>query len=143
MPECKCALYGEDECEVHEKTPPRFFVEHDTVHDRKYGRHVTLPPLHNELVKRVLSSAYHKPMPGHPDMATEAFALAQLLCAAFVTDSMTISSLREWLASWGDGPNWSDPSGLTVPITKMSLEHLFSVIESTRATLKQALDKLP
>lgn len=29
-----------------------------------------------------------------------------------------IMSLREWLASWGDGPNWVDPEhGRMVPIT--------------------------
>jgi len=30
-------------------------------------------------------------------------------------------SLREWLSSWGAGPNWSDASGETVPIVKASL----------------------
>lgn len=37
-----------------------------------------------------------------------------------------IASLREWLASWGDGPNHSDPSGQTVPISKATLLRLLT-----------------
>jgi hypothetical protein len=35
-----------------------------------------------------------------------------------------IQSMREWLDSWGDGPNWSDSSGETVPIAKADLVKL-------------------
>jgi hypothetical protein len=35
-------------------------------------------------------------------------------------------SLREWLASWGDGANHSDPTGATVPIAKATLERLLA-----------------
>lgn len=32
-----------------------------------------------------------------------------------------IKSLREWVASWGDGPNWSDPTGLSIPMAKTTI----------------------
>jgi hypothetical protein len=35
-----------------------------------------------------------------------------------------IQSMREWLDSWGDGANWSDPKGETVPIAKADLVKL-------------------
>ena len=57
---------------------------------------------------------------------------------------MTLDSMREWLSSWGDGPNWSDPSGSTVPVTKESLRALIEHAEKMRAALyelrTQALD---
>lgn len=35
-----------------------------------------------------------------------------------------IESLEQWLKSWGDGPNWADPSGVSVPIVKTQLKAL-------------------
>jgi hypothetical protein len=39
-------------------------------------------------------------------------------------DDVEISSLIEWLNSWGSGPNWSDPTGRTVPVAKDTLYRL-------------------
>ena len=33
-------------------------------------------------------------------------------------------SLLTWLDSWGDGPNWSDASGATVPVVKEGLRRV-------------------
>lgn len=38
-----------------------------------------------------------------------------------------IDSIREWLASWGDGPNWTDTSGNSVPIIKADLSRLLDL----------------
>jgi hypothetical protein len=48
---------------------------------------------------------------------------------------MTIDSMKEWLASWGDGPNWSDSTGVTIPITKESLRQLIATAERMRTAL--------
>jgi len=60
---------------------------------------------------------------------------------------MTIDSMKEWLASWGDGPNWSDETGATVPITKVSLMALIADAERMRSALQvlreRALIKMP
>lgn len=37
-------------------------------------------------------------------------------------------SLLEGLPSWGDGPNWCDPSGHTIPIPKVTLRRLLNYI---------------
>jgi hypothetical protein len=42
-----------------------------------------------------------------------------------------IQSMREWLDSWGDGPNWSDPKGETVPIAKADLARLLDTADAT------------
>jgi hypothetical protein len=39
-------------------------------------------------------------------------------------------SLLEWLAGWGDGPNWSDASGATVPVVKESLRRVLEHVVS-------------
>jgi hypothetical protein len=39
-------------------------------------------------------------------------------------------SLLEWLSGWGDGPNWSDTSGATVPIVKESLRRVLTYVMS-------------
>ncbi len=40
-----------------------------------------------------------------------------------------IVSLREWLDQWGDGPNWSDPTGQSVPMQKSQLRRLLDHID--------------
>jgi len=52
-------------------------------------------------------------------------------------DDQHIESLREWLASWGDGPNWSDASGQSVPITKLTLVNLLDELERYRKALRE------
>ena len=42
-----------------------------------------------------------------------------------------VDSMREWLDSWGDGPNWSDASGATIPITKSALKRLLAAASDT------------
>jgi hypothetical protein len=37
-------------------------------------------------------------------------------------------SLLEWLNGWGDGPNWSDASGATVPVVKASLRRVLEYV---------------
>jgi hypothetical protein len=54
-----------------------------------------------------------------------------------MNDEQWIQSLREWLASWGDGPNWLSPSGLTVPITKDALSSLLDDVEKCRRALRE------
>lgn len=39
-------------------------------------------------------------------------------------------SLLEWLGGWGDGPNWSDASGATVPVVKESLRRVLEHVVS-------------
>jgi ferredoxin len=34
------------------------------------------------------------------------------------------NSLLEWLNGWGDAPNWSDSTGMTVPVVKASLRRV-------------------
>lgn len=50
---------------------------------------------------------------------------------------MTLDSMKEWLASWGDGTNCSDESGATVPVTKESLRSLIVSAEKMRSALQQ------
>jgi hypothetical protein len=42
-----------------------------------------------------------------------------------------IQSMREWLASWGDGANWSDGSGETVPVRKVDLVRLLDAASAS------------
>lgn len=49
---------------------------------------------------------------------------------------MTLTSMKEWLASWGDGANWSDQSGATIPISKESLGKLIADAERMRDALR-------
>jgi len=51
---------------------------------------------------------------------------------------VNIQSLREWVSSWGDGPNWSDASGATIPTAKATLLGLLDSI----ADITTARDKL-
>ena len=48
-------------------------------------------------------------------------------------------SLREWLESWGEGPNWSDPSGATVPIAKETLVAMLNELETVTLERNNAL----
>jgi hypothetical protein len=54
-----------------------------------------------------------------------------------VIDERQIKSLREWLASWGDEPNWFDVSGQSVPITKVVLTSLLDDLEKCRRALRE------
>ena len=39
-------------------------------------------------------------------------------------DYAFIASMKGWLDQWGEGPNWSDETGTTVPVTKEALIRL-------------------
>ena len=54
---------------------------------------------------------------------------------------MTIDSMKEWLEHWGDGPNWSDTTGATVPVTKESLRVLLANAERMRAALNELRER--
>lgn len=45
--------------------------------------------------------------------------------------SMLVSA-HEWIASWGEGPNWSDASGATIPASKTWLHNVLSLVERMR-----------
>ena len=49
-----------------------------------------------------------------------------------------IKSLREWLASWGDGANWLDETGLTVPCAKSTLARLLDAADSAPSAPAEA-----
>lgn len=57
-----------------------------------------------------------------------------------------IKSLREWLASWddgpGDGPNWSDSESHTVPIAKFCITRLLDDHERLVKCLQWARQQL-
>lgn len=53
-----------------------------------------------------------------------------------------IRSLKEWLAHWGDGPNWTDVSGATVPVVKASLARLIAEAERSRAALREIRSRI-
>lgn len=44
-----------------------------------------------------------------------------------------LQSLREWLASWPDGPNWSDATGVCIPIARETVRKLLNTIDALRA----------
>jgi hypothetical protein len=52
-----------------------------------------------------------------------------------VTDD-DIKSMREWLDSWGDGPNWMDKTGVSVPIVKSTLKALLDDRDSWKRRAK-------
>lgn len=54
---------------------------------------------------------------------------------------MTLESIKEWLASWGDGPHWADQTGATVPITKESLTRLIKSAEKMRMALHELRER--
>jgi hypothetical protein len=58
-----------------------------------------------------MSVLRYKPLPPLPDPDDHAF----------------IASMKEWLDAWGEGPNWSDKTGATVPVTKEALARLLSL----------------
>jgi len=57
-------------------------------------------------------------------------------------DSRDIQSWREWLASFGNGPNWSDTTGASVPIHKESFAVILDEHERLRKVLKEARDNV-
>jgi len=81
---CACVLedagWNQSKCQIHGADAPRFFVDHDVIHDRLTGRHVELPSPIDATTKHALSSAYHRPLPGQPELATDAYLLAVALC---------------------------------------------------------------
>ena len=52
-----------------------------------------------------------------------------------------MESVKEWLASWGDGPHWADETGATGPITKESLAHLIESAERMRGALRKLQER--
>ena len=46
---------------------------------------------------------------------------------------MNAKSIQEWLDSWGDGPNWSDTTGVTVPMAKSTLSDLLHQLAAMTA----------
>ena len=54
-----------------------------------------------------------------------------------------LKSLREWLEHWGEGPNWSDPKGMTVPIAKVTLRQLLDDLELARKAFKVLVEATP
>lgn len=54
---------------------------------------------------------------------------------------MTLDSMNEWLSSWGDGPNWSDQTGVTVPVAKDTLRKLITDATRMRAALIELRDR--
>jgi hypothetical protein len=47
-----------------------------------------------------------------------------------------IDSMREWLAHWGDGPNWCSPDGTSVPIVKGTLRSMLDEMEAMRKVVE-------
>lgn len=43
-----------------------------------------------------------------------------------------ITSMREWLRHWGEGPSWADPRGGMVPVAKSTLTALLAELERLR-----------
>lgn len=54
---------------------------------------------------------------------------------------MTIESMKEWLDSWGSGPNWSDASGATVPVTRESLAAVLEYALRMKSALVELRDR--
>lgn len=50
-------------------------------------------------------------------------------------------SLLQWLDSWGEGPNWSDPNGATVPVTKASLRRILEDVACAQGE-QRVLEKI-
>lgn len=48
-----------------------------------------------------------------------------------------LQSTRAWLASWGDGSNWMDSTGASIPITKASLTELLDLLQVSREALRE------
>lgn len=40
-----------------------------------------------------------------------------------------LTTVREWLVMWGEGPNWTDPTGNSVPVQKDQLRRLLNHID--------------
>lgn len=53
-----------------------------------------------------------------------------------------LKSLREWIAHWGDGPNWVDARGEMIPATKTTMTQLVDECERLRAVIRQARTKV-
>ena len=49
-------------------------------------------------------------------------------------------SLLDGLPSWGDGPNWCDPSGQSIPIPKVTLRRLLNYILTDVEALREVYD---
>jgi len=55
-----------------------------------------------------------------------------------MTESVDIQSAREWLAHWGDGPNWCSPDGTSVPVVKTRFTAMLDEIEALRRVVEAA-----
>lgn len=52
------------------------------------------------------------------------------------------ASIREWLAHWGDGPNWMDQSGVTVPIAKATVAGQLDALDAAEQLVAKTADRL-
>ena len=59
-------------------------------------------------------------------------------CTKWAT--MTPESMQEWLDSWGTGPNWCDPNGSMVAISKDSVRSLIYMLKQSTAFLNDSFD---
>lgn len=53
---------------------------------------------------------------------------------------MNLTSMKEWVNSWGDGPNWSDVTGTTIPTCKTLLLEMIADSERMRDTMMKLRD---
>jgi hypothetical protein len=47
-------------------------------------------------------------------------------------EPVNLKTEREWLAHWGDGPNWCSPDGRSVPVLKDTFRMMLDEIEGLR-----------
>jgi len=95
----------------------------------------------HEIVPWSLNDLYHKVHLAQPGITidTKSDVVADVIARAMHRESglkledelalMTeVKSNQEWLDSWGEGPHWADPKGVTVPMTKTTLKRLLDGI---------------
>jgi len=57
-------------------------------------------------------------------------------------DDNELTSLHQWIASWGDGPNWSDKTGELVPTAKTTLVRLVDECVRLREVIRDARNRV-
>jgi hypothetical protein len=57
-------------------------------------------------------------------------------------DKVSRNSIREWLSHWGDGPNWSDNCGQTVPMAKTYLRDLLDTADEYETAMREIRSRL-
>jgi hypothetical protein len=57
-------------------------------------------------------------------------------------DKVSRNSMREWLSHWGDGSNWSDPTGATVPTAKTTIRDLLDDADAMETALREIRSRL-